>query len=31
MAVRPDFAFSSSFIGKRDMPDMASEEENVYL
>jgi hypothetical protein len=24
----PDFPFSSSFVEKRDMPDMASEEEN---
>jgi hypothetical protein len=30
-AVRPDFPFSSSFIGKRDMPDTANEEEKMYL
>ena len=27
----PDFPFLSSFVGKRDMPDMTSEEENMYL
>ena len=27
----PDFPFSSSFVGKRDMSDNASEEENMYL
>ena len=31
MFVCPDFPFLSSFVGKRDMPDMASEEENMYL
>ncbi len=30
MFIWPDFPFSSSFIGKRDMLDMVSEEENVY-
>jgi len=30
-ATKPDSPFLSSFIGKRDMPDMASEEENVDL
>jgi hypothetical protein len=27
----PDFPFSSPFIGKRDMPGTASEEENVGI
>jgi hypothetical protein len=31
MIVPPDFPFSSRFIGKRDMPGTASEEEKMYL
>jgi len=30
-AVRPDFPFLSSFMGKRDMPGTASEEEKMHL
>jgi hypothetical protein len=29
--VKLDFPFLSSIIGKRDMPDTASEEEKVHL
>jgi|ERR1700733_2686203 hypothetical protein len=28
--VWPDFPFSSPFVGKRDMPHAAGEEENIY-
>jgi hypothetical protein len=31
MAVMADPPFSSPFIGKRDMPGMANEEEKMYL
>ena len=31
MVVRSDLPFSSPFIGKRDMPGMASEEEKMHL
>jgi len=31
MVVLTDFPFSSPFIGKRDMPGTASEEEKLYL
>ncbi len=31
MVVRPDFPFSPPFIGKRDMPATANEEEKMYL
>ena len=29
--VKPDFPLSSPFIGKRDMPATANEEEEMYL